>query len=139
MAAKNDLPMNQRIRHSPASFTCLPSELEEEDILKNLEWRTEQFEQEIENELACLKMHRVDIQTLIEKPNDWKDRMDRLTRICADSIVRRGEKPTTDGESSPALPVEAVPAVEPSNNPYSILSDEDSPQVGETIDVKPEK
>ena len=62
-----------------------------------------------------------------------------MTRICADSIVVRGEKPTIDGESSPALPAKAVHAVKPSNNHYSILSDNDSPQVGETIDVQPEK
>ena len=62
-----------------------------------------------------------------------------MTKICADAIVGRDEKPTTNGESSPALPVEAVYADEPSSNQYSILSDDDSPQVGETIDVQPEK
>ena len=93
----------------------------------------------MKNEMACFKMQRANIQALITKSNDWRDWIDVLTRICADSIVVRGEKPTIDGESSPALPAKAVHAVKPSNNHYSILSDNDSPQVGETIDVQPEK
>ena len=62
-----------------------------------------------------------------------------MTQICIQSNVGQNKKPTTDGESSPALPVEVGSVIEPSNNPYSILSDEDSPQVGETIEVQPEK
>ena len=144
IAAEHNLATNQRIRHTPTpsqgpTFTCLPSELEEAEILENLEWRTEQFEQEMMNKIACFKMKRANMQALIIESNQWRDKIDVLTRICAHSIVGRGEKPTTDGESSPALPVEAVYAVEPSNNHYSILLDEDGPQVGETIDVQPEK
>ena len=51
----------------------------------------------------------------------------------------QNEKPTTDGESLPALPVEAESVIEQSNNPYALLLDKDSPQADETIEVKPEK
>ena len=131
MAAKDDLPMNQRIRDGPASLTCVPSELGEADILENAEWRPKQFAREIMNETAC---H----QALIDEVNEWEERILKMNRIL-DSIANHTEKPTIDGESSPALPVEAVNAAEPSSNQYSILSDEDSPQEDETIDVQPEK
>ena len=131
MAAKDDLPVNQRIRHGPASYTCFPSELGEEEIRENAEWRPKQFARELMNETAC---H----QALIDEVNEWEDRILKMNRIL-DSIADHSEKPTIDGESSPALPVEAVYPAEPSSNQYSILSDEDSPQEGETIDVQPEK
>ena len=84
-------------------------------------------------------MQHANIQTLITEGNEWQDWIDELTRICVNLIIGRSEKPTTDGESSPALPVGAVYAVKPSNNHYSILLDKYNPQVDETIDVQPEK
>ena len=40
IAAESDLPTNHRICHNPGQdpTVCLPSELTEQDMIKNLEW-----------------------------------------------------------------------------------------------------
>ena len=84
IAAENDLPTNQRIRHTPSqgpTFRCLPSELTEPEILENLEWRTEQFEQDLMNKIVCFKMKRANIFYLMQESDQWSEQIDVLTRI----------------------------------------------------------
>ena len=75
-AAKNNLPTNQTIRYDPGqdptvSIRCLPSELMEHDMIKNLELQPEQFEEDMIDEFQCWTMHLDDIIALVQESDQW--------------------------------------------------------------------
>ena len=100
------------------------------------------------DKFQCWAMQRDDIIALAQESDRWKQRIDAMTPKWIQLNVGQNEKPTTDEHiheadapgSLPTLPVEETEsAIKPSNNPYSLISNDNSPQVDKTIDMKPEK
>ena len=81
IAARADLPTKQGIHRNPdhdptVSIQCLPSDLTEQELIKNLEQRPEQCEQDIMDEFQLWEKQWEEIIAVVQESKQWNDQMD---------------------------------------------------------------